>query len=392
MANSLTIDQTSTLLREVLKEATGQETLTALDTNQLLTLGQKTLSNGYDPVINAVTQVISRTIFSNRPYKRKFASLRMTPEKWGNIVRKIVPIEREDNLQDNGYLPLTDNESVDQYKIKKGKAVQLNFYGQQTYELVLTIFDNQLDTAFNSAADFAAFMGSMFTQMLNKIEKIHEETARATVSGFIAGKIAGDTSNVVHLITEYNAATGAELDATTVYAPANFAPFMRWVYARINSISRLMTEYSIKFHTNLSDGVIYRHTPEDMQKAYFYAPLLSEMESRVLADTYHDTLLKLPGAEMVNFWQNIDSPDEINVKTPNYLGADGTIKTASADVKKGGVFGVLFDIEAMGYCPVMERVTTTPYNARGEYRNQFWKFNERNYIDYTENGVVFLLD
>lgn len=392
MANTLSVDQVSAILRAVITQAKGDAEDVALDTNQLLTIGQKMLSTNVDPVIGAISQVISRTIFSSREYRRKFGSIQRDADEWGNIVRKVTILESSADLQDNTYIPLNDGQTVDQYKISKPKALELRFVGQQTYEVVKTIFDTQLNTAFNSADEFGAFIAAVFTYVYNKIAKIHEETARATVSGFIAGKIVGDSSNVVHLLTEYNTITGLQLTANTVYQPENFAPFMKWVYSRINQISELMTEYSIKFHVNVDDGDILRHTPKEYQLLYLYAPVFYQTSSRVLADTYHDSFLKLPGAEMVNFWQNIDTPDLIHVKTPNYLDTDGTIHTAVADVNQRNVFGVIFDKEALGYSPILTRTKTSPYNASGEYRNMFWKFNERHWIDYTENGVVFLLD
>ena len=392
MANTMTIDQVSAVLRAVLQQATGQTELAALDIGQLLTIGQKALLTGRDPVMSAISQVISRTIFSNREYRRKFPELMRSEEQWGNMVRKLTIVETPNDLRNNDYIPLTDGDSPDQYEVNKPKALQLNFYGQQTYEVTKTIFDTQLDTAFNSAEDFAAFISMVFTYVYNKIEKIHEETARATLAGFIAGKITGDSSNVIHLLSEYNALTGLELSAQDVYTPDQFGPFMKWVYSRIEQLSELMTEYSIKFHTNLTDGVIMRHTPRELQNIYLYAPVFYQTTSRVLADTYHDTFLKLPGAEMVNFWQNIDEPDSIHVTKPKYLGADGNIVEASSDLAQDNVFGLIVDREALGYSPVLQRTKTSPYNARGEYYNMFWKFNERHWMDFTENAVVLLLD
>lgn len=392
MANTLSIDQISAVLRQVLTQATGQADLSALDTNQLLTVGQRALSTGRDPVINAISQVISRTIFSAREYRRKFSSLARSADEWGNIVRKITIVESANDLKDNDSYNLEEDGTVDQYKISKPKAMELRFIGQQTYEVTKTIFDTQLNTAFNSMGEFGSFISAVFVYVFNKIEKTHEETARATLSGFIAGKIVGDSKNVVHLLTEYNALCGEQYTKEDIYKPNIFPDFMKWVYSRIEQVSELMTEYSTNFHTNFDDGVVMRHTPKEFQNVYVYAPVFYQTTSRVLADTYHNSFLKLPNAEMVNFWQNIDTPDTINIKTPNYLGTDGTIKTAENDLKQSDIFGVIFDREAMGYSPVLNRTKTSPYNARGEYYNVFWKFNERHWVDYTENAVVFILD
>lgn len=392
MSNTLAIDQISTLLRDVLAQATGQTELNSLDINGLLTIGQKTLLTGAEPVMNAISQVVSRTIISQRPYAARFAAMQRDATEWGNIVRKVVFVEDPNDIEDNPYVPLVDGQSVDQYAVRKPRAVQLNFYGQQSYEVAKTFFMRQLDTAFNSPEEFGAFISGVYTYVFNKIEKIHEETARATLCGLVAGKIAGDSSNVVHALSEYNAETGQDLDATTVMAPENYSNFWKWLHGRMEAISDLMTEYSCKFHTNLEDGVIERHTPKDLQKVYIYSPILHQTTSRVLADSFHDTFLTLPGAQPVNFWQNIDEPDSIKVKTPNYLAPDGSIKKAAADVSQSKVFAVICDVEACGYSPILTRTLTTPLNAKGEYYCTYWKFNERHWIDFTENAVVILLD
>lgn len=391
MANTLTIDQASALLRNVMLEATGQREISALNTNEILTIGRKSVENGADPVLRAVSQVISSTIFSSRPYVRKFGKLRRDPFAWGNITRKITQLETPNDLKNNEYIPLEDGTSVDQYKISKPKALELNFIGQYTYEIVKTIFDTQLNVAFNSAEEFGRFMSDVFLYVQNKIEKIHEETARATVAGFIGGKIAGDTSNVIHLRTEYNAETGAELTADNMFAPDNVEDFTRWIFARVKTISDAMTEYGTNFHTNLEDGVIMRHTPKEYQMCYLYGPVLNQIDTRVLSTTFHQDLVSMPGFESVNFWQNPDKPDTIHLAAPEYLGTDGAI-AKGAEVNQSNVFGVIFDVEAMGYSPILTRTKTTPYNADGEYYNVFWKFNERNFLDFTENGVVLLLD
>lgn len=396
MANVMRVDQVSTVLKTVIAQSTGITNVAQLDTAQLLTIGQKALEVNADPVMNAISQVISRTIFSNRPYTRKFGTLQVDKLKYGNAVRKITILDTPDDLQDNQYIELTDGQSIDQYKVAKPQALQLNFLGQQTYEVVKTIFDTQLDTAFNSLGEFNEFMSSVLVYVNNKIEKIHEDTARATVSGFIAGKIAGETNgvetgSVIHLLKEYNALTSLTLTKQDIYKQENFGPFMKWVYSRIEEVSNLMTEYSIKYHTNMTAGKIMRHTPKELQNVYLYAPVFYQTTSRVLADTYHDSFLKLPGAEMVNFWQSIEDPDRINVAHASYLNNEGVIVPGDA-LDQADVFGVIFDKEAMGYSPILERTKASPYNAAGEYRNMFWKFNERNWIDFTENGVVFLLD
>ena len=74
------------------------------------------------------------------------------------------------------------------------------------------------------------------------------------------------------------------------------------------------------------------------------------------------------------------------------MGKDGAVKTASTAVKKSTVFGVIQDVDFSGMTVVNERQRTTPLNARGEYFNTFYKFNDRYWMDNTENCVVLRLE
>ena len=391
MSNTLTIDKISTVLRAVLKDATGQDTA-ALDTKQLLTLGQTAIKTGADPVMASISQVLSKTIFSNRPYTAKFSGMRIPSEQWGNWVRKIKTIDDPNDLTDNEYVDLTDGSSIDQYKVRKPKTVQFNFYGQQAYEYEKTIFETQLDTAFNSADEFGSFISMILTNMSNKIEKTHEETARATIAGFMAGKIA-QKQDVIHLLTEYNTATGQTLTATTVLQGTNYKPFMQWAFARLACLSDMLEEYSSAYQTNNTAGVFLQHTPKSMQRVYLNSQFMHQADMMAIADTYHDSFLKLAGdVEYVNYWQILTDPQTINVTKPNYLANDGTIATATADVKQGSIIGVICDKDAFGYSPILTRQRVTPPNAKGEYYNIFWKYNERHAIDFTEKGIVIVMD
>lgn len=115
------------------------------------------------------------------------------------------------------------------------------------------------------------------------------------------------------------------------------------------------------------------------------------MEARVLADTYHANYLKLADTAILNFWQSITSPNEINI-TPTYMGTDGTLVTPVSSVDQSNVFGLITDVEAAGYTIVNQRTTSAAYNGKGEFQNFWLKFTDRYWNDFTENAVVLLLD
>ena len=255
----------------------------------------------------------------------------------------------------------------------------------------MTIFRDQLDNAFSGPDQFAQFLTMIMTNASDMIEQAHENTARACITNFIAGKITGDSNNVLHLLTLYNSATGRELTGAQVRLPENWSTFVRWLYSYIKTTAEKMGERTYNYHINVTGKNIARHTPLSRMKAYIYRPFINEAEATVLSTTFHNEFLRLVDYEGVNFWQAINNPDEIKIK-PSFMNSEGAVVQPSTPVKKTKILGVLFDEEAAGYTVVNEWAQPTPFNARGGYYNQFWHFTDRYWNDFTENGVVLMLD
>lgn len=387
-ANDLTFEQIVTVLNSIASQATGQAQLTATNTSDFITVAQTTLKAGADPIMNAISQTLSKTIFSIRPYFEKFQGLRVDSVRWGNHVRKLNSVDRP-FIQAEKW-NLVDGSTVDPFVIRQPEVLQTNFYGADTYADELTVFDDQLDNAFKGPDEFGSFISMIMSNITDKHAQAREALARACIANLIGGKVAGDSGNVIHLLTEYNTATGLTLTSTTVMQPANYAPFMKWVYARIAELSSKMTERSVKYHINVTGKEIARHTPLERQKVFFYGPARYSTEARVLADTYHDNFIRYAYDETVNYWQAIDDPAAVNVKA-TYMGTAGTLTTPAQATKTDNIFCVLMDEEAAGYTTIHEKMGSI-YNPRGEYSNIFWSFDLRYWNDFTENCIVFLMN
>ena len=398
MANDLTFNQLSTVLNSIMLQATGINNITVTDTSSFVTAGQEALKAGYDTLSTAISQVLSKTIFSIRPYTAKFKGLEMTVQQYGNIIRKLSPIDKG-FVDDISIDPtaIVDGGSVDPYVISKPLVQQENFYGMEVYKKPLTIYDWQLDQAFSGPDQFASFISMMMQNASDMLEQARENTKRMTIVNLL-GAIIGNysTNQQIKLVTEYNAYVGASPALTWTDILANndhYQRFMRFAYARIATIASLLTERSAKFHVSLTGKTIMRHTPYADQRLYMLGQEKYSMEAQVLADAFHDNYLRYADVETVNFWQSINSPDEINI-TPSYLettGANaGTIQKGAA-VNQSGIFAVLMDRDAAGVVQMNERARTA-YNARGEYTNYFFSVCERYFNSFTENAVVFTLD
>lgn len=416
--NDMIFNQASTILNSIMQQATGQASLTATDTSSFVTVAQTLLKTGYDKVYTAISQVLSRTLFSIRPYTRKFNGIEVPGDVFGNHVRKLAladtayrdndPHKYPVHWDSTQTAPSGNGSSVDQQIIAKSVPLQTNFYGTNVYEDAYTLFDDNLEVAFSSPEELVRFVSMISQNIMDKLEQSRETLARNTVVNFIGGLLdENDSNRVVHLITEYNTLCGyedveadaeagtpavvEELTPETVYRPENFAPFMRWVYSRIAQICANMTERSEMYQTVVNSTHVMRHTPYQDQRIFLYAPARYQSEMMALADTYHDNYLKLAVTETVNFWQGIKSPDSINVK-PGRIKSDGSVTVPTNAISKSGVFGVICDREAMGYSVIKSSINPAPYNGRGRYQTYWLHEMCKQWNDHTEKGVVLLLD
>ena len=399
--NTLTFEQCSTVLNSLVQQATGRASVINTEAD-FISVAQTALTLGKDVIFNTLSNVLARTIFAIRPYSASMKGLEKSLPQWGAYMRKF-NIVASDWKDDDAYkypvtydatetVPTGNGGSVDPWIINKREFIQTNFLGQSVFSDHYTIFEDQLETAFRNSEEFGQFLSMLTTDMSNKIELAKENLSRGLVSNFMGGLIAeNNSSRVVHLLTEYNTVTGGSYTATSIMLPANFAPFMKWVYGRIAGIASLFKEMSTRYQTTLNSKPVPRHTPYNKQKMYMLGQDRYQMDARVLADTFHDNYLKYADVETVNFWQGIETPDKIIV-TPTYTNTSGVVTTAGSAITQTGVFAVLFDEDAMGWSMIHNKVIPTPINPRGEYRNMWYHMRLRCFSDNTEKGVVFLLD
>ena len=416
MANNLTIDDVSVLANTILAEAQGiTDGSVQVDASNFVSVAQHTLKQGYDPLMTSINQVLTRTIFAERPYSAKFTGLTKDSEQWGNHVRKLNPIDKpleKDNrlFDENGDL-LADGSSVDMYKINKPKVFQSNFYGADTFQNSYTIWKDQLDTAFTGLGQFGSFLSMVVNNSSDKLTQAREDLARLAVCNLIGATIfEGNAPQVINLYEEYQKSTGdTTTDIDDILKPANYKAFMQVAFAVIKSVIDRMTERSVLYHVNpildADDGVQYirRHTPKKLMHCYMMADFMNLSETAALSNTFHDDYLKVMDYEPVTFWQTLADPYKINIKGVHYgfmeSGDSDPVTNETSDLydfefatsEDMKVIGVLFDDDALGVTRVNQWSGNTPFNVRGGYTNHYDHETNRWYMDNTENAVVFVI-
>ena len=386
--NSMAIEDVYQLLNSLHTQATGRTAIAPTNVSEFISMANTTLSAGVDVVYSNLMQTIAKTVFSTRPYNAKFKGLDADSIRWGGIIRKISMAD-QDIAADKVYHDLTDGTAVDMYERKKANILETRFYGSDVYQDFYTIYRVQLLNAFKGPEELGSFISMIAQEMANKWEQYNEELRRTALCNMITAKVALN-EDVIHLLTEYNQASGQSLTAQSIYQPANVKGFFEWVKARINTLSRQMTARSVKFQHQITGKPITRHTPYRDQKHYLSADALDIIQTTVLPEAFHNEDLKYVDVEAVDYWQSINSPNQIKM-TPVTIDANGQTQTGTATTVSN-IFGCMFDRDAVMVSNIDKEISNTPYNARGRYYNTYLSANSKYCNDLTEKFIVLLLD
>ena len=408
------------LMNALVKQATGQQSVTVTDTSSFVSAGEMVLATGTENVLNAISVLVGRTFMAVRPYDAKLKVFNaINTAMYTNRFRKIsfyakdaqpagfVNTNLYTNLKDgytNGQNTQADPDSTkSMWEQNQAVPLEMNFAGQSVWQDSITIYENQLKIAFRSEDEFMSFMTGIMTERENDIESQKEAFNRLTLLNAIAGRIdmtnAGLIPNgAINLVDAFNTRFSTSYTADQLRT-TYLTDFLAFMVSMIKQYSNLMTYRNKAFHWSPAkqiDGVDYtllRHTPKDRQKLIMYSPLFVEATAQVLPEIFNPQYLDIGNYEGVDYWQGLTGDlannPAINV-TPAIPTAAGT-QTAGGTVNIPYIVGFLFDEDALMTDFQYEDSISTPIEARKHYRNIWWSFSKNAINDFTENGIVFYM-
>lgn len=393
--NDFTPQDAYTLINAVAKQATGRESLVAIDTSSFVSVGETLLRTGVENTLKALSTVFACTYFSNEKYTGKLATIEQTSGQWGAITREITALtqdaeESQDWNTDVNPNQLDDGNSVDMFKINKPKAIELKFYGTKVLQRHITRFRDQIAQAFTSEAEFMRFYEAVMIEFRNDIEMDREAGRRATMLNYMAG--LSSMGQQVDLTAEFNAENGTTYTRNqllTIYKK----DFMAFVIARIKLDSERLTERSSKYHANIKDyNPILRFSRKENQRLLMYSGFWINSTTQVLPWVFNDKELNIENKELVNWWQSADNATSIHI-TPSILDVStGHAKKAEEEVNLSYVLGVLYDRRAMGVQYQFDYADTTPFNSAGGYWNMYVHSRKNYWNNYTHNGILYVME
>ena len=379
--------QVEAIVNEATQEAVGAESVSGRDFNQIVDIGKAVLdSSNIDNYVKTLIDHIGKVVFVNRPYAGGTPSILMDSWEYGAILEKIT-YEGLPEAEDNDSWNLVDQQSYDPNIFYK-PTVSAKFYDKRrTFDIPMSFARKQVKSAFDNAAQLQAFFSMIETAIGNSMTVKMDSLVQYTLANAIVTTYAGRATKpatVVSLTTLYNALTGETLTpGESVLINPEFIRFSAWT---IGKYHRRMLKLSTIFNQGGKD----RFTPADRMKSIMHSDFESAAGVYLQSDTFHDEFVKFPKTETVAYWQGSGTAFGF-ADTSKVIGTpSGVTPAAGSDVTVNNVVAMLFDRDALGVSNLDRRVTTN-WNPKGEFTNNWYKFDAGYFNDFNENCVIFIL-
>ena len=422
MARVLTVKDAHTLMNQLVRQATGQAAIAVVDASTFVSAGEKVLATGTENTMNALSLVLGRTFAAVRPYKARLLSINaINTGVYSHRIRKISYYTKDAVASGwfntdaytnhaNGFTageniggsPLAPQSTKSQWEQNVPMPLEINFGGSSTWQDCITMYEDELQQAFNSESSFNAFIEGILVNHGNLIELQKEAFNRMTLLSAIAARYylsAQFASMKINLTAEYNTFFGTQYTSAQLRS-TYLTSFLEFMTAKIKETTDRFTENGTAYHDPMTKTVgnetysILRHTPKDREKLLLFGPIWRLAESIVMPEIFNDSYLKLDTQfEAVEFWQsNASDAARPQVKFNGaYMDSNG-VQQATGDQEIPYLVGVLFDEDAIMTDYQLERATVTGLEARKGYRNNWLTFAKNALVDQSENMVIFTME
>lgn len=397
----MTVTQIATLMNDVTKELVGESAVVAEDLSNVVDIGKTILgATDVDNYVKSLVNHIGKVIFVNRPYRGSAPSVLMDAWEYGSVLEKISG-ELPD-VSESDTWKLTDATSYDPNIFKKPTVSMKLFNSRVTFECDVSITERQVKESFSSPTQLNAFVGMIENDVEKSMTLKIDSLVMRTINNFIGRTIASEITSpaaantwidsdlaahsgmkAVNLLKLYNdnviGTGGTPIGKDKALVNADFLKFAAHTMLLYkNRMGRMSKLFNI--------GGKARFTPVDVLHTIFLADFSTACDTYLQSSTFHNEFVALPKHETIPYWQgsgtdyHIDNVSKVKITTD-------TNKSIDVD----GVIGVMFDRDALGVCN-LERRVQTHFNPKGEFWNNFYKFEAGYFNDLNENFVVFYIN
>lgn len=383
----MNVKQIYEIVNSITKEVLGSEAVVNEDLSNIVDIGTDVINaEAVDNYVKKLVDRIGKVIFVDRPYSGGAPSVLMDGWEYGSVLEKI-----RSGIPDatvNESWQLTDGTSYDP-NIFTQPSVSAKFYNSKvTFEVPMSFTETQIKESFANAAQLNGFMSMLYNSVDKSMTIKTDALIMRTINSMIAETIHADYGSdglatksgvrAINILKLYNDAHGTQLTAANAIYNADFIRYAVYIMGlyeqRLKNISTLF-----------NIGGEARFTAAADLHCVLLADFANAANVFLQSDTFHNEFTALPNADVIPYWQgsgtayDFTSVSSINVKTPS-----------NNTVEASGIIGIMFDRDALGVANYNRR-TTSLFNPKAEFYNNWYKMDAGFFADGNENFLVYFM-
>ena len=400
------VTQLYTLINNVTKEILGETAVVNEDLSNVVDIGKSIFDQtSVDNYVKKLVNHIGKVVFQNRAYAGGVPSVLMDAWEFGSVLQKVSMALPE--ASENESWKLVDGQEYKQ-DIFTAPKVEAKFYNSKvTFEIPMSFTELQVKESFSSREQLNGFVSMITTGVENSMtvkldalimRAINNMTGETLVAGIGSGNTGAKTldftkssGRAINLLKLYNEQSATADKATVANALTNHK-FIKFATYTMGIVADRMSKISKLFNV----GGKERFTPADKRRCVLHSDFSKAAVTYLQADIHSPEMVALPAHDTVPYWQGsgtdyrLSSTGIIDIKTASGETVKVPAEGAGAGKKNAAILGVMFDQDAVGVAN-LDRRTTTAYNAKAEFYNNWYKMDAGYYNDLNENFVVFFI-
>ena len=400
------VTQLYALINSVTKEILGETAVVNEDLSNVVDIGKSIFDQtSVDNYVKKLVNHIGKVVFQNRAYAGGVPSVLMDAWEFGSVLQKVSMALPEATENESWNLVNGQEYKQDVFTAPK---VEAKFYNSKvTFEIPMSFTELQVKESFSSREQLNGFVSMITTGVENSMtvkldalimRAINNMTGETLVAGIGSGTVGAKTldftkssGRAINLLKLYND-QAATVDKVTVANALTNYKFIKFATYTMGIVADRMSKISKLFNV----GAKERFTPADMRRCVLLSDFSKAAVTYLQADIQSPEMVALPAHDPVPYWQGsgtdyaLTSTGIIDIKTAGGETVKVPAEGAGTGKKNAAILGVMFDRDAAGVAN-LDRRTTTAYNAKAEFYNNWYKMDAGYYNDLNENFVVFFI-
>ena len=390
------IEQVYSLVNQSTKDILGETDIVKQDLSNIVDIGTSIInSNNVDNYVKSLVDHIGKVIFVNRAYAGSVPNVLMDKWEFGSVLEK-VSADLPDAVENKSW-ELTNGVDYSPNVFYK-PTVSAKFYNSKvTFEVDMSFTERQVKESFSNAEQLNAFVSMLYNAVERSMTVKIDSLVMSTINNAIAQVVnhampevvdgnysqVTSTPQAINLLKLYNDTFTKTLTKANCLRDTDF---LKWCCIMLSTYAKRVSRMSTLFNV----GGKPRFTPKEDLNIIMLQDFYANMRVNLASDTYNKEDLLLPtDITTIPYWQGSGN-DYSDSKVAKINVTIKTGESTTKDIEMSGIMAVMFDRNALGVCNMDRRVTTN-YNPKGEFYNNFYKFDCSYFNDLDENFIVFFI-